>query len=1169
MQPTAPQSIFKLNMDLDSQQKKAVENPNTPMAISAGAGSGKTRVLVERYIKVITEGLAETEEILTITFTKKAAAELKLRIRERLSEIQIEQPETEKGLNARKALSTIESAPISTIHSFCQSILRNNAIEAGVEPDFQVLESKESSLVYKEIVQRVTSQILRTNKENEKNLIRIMGLNDLRSIAERALNDKYKFANAVTSTSSLLQNGEYEKSMDKLLGEELSIILDSVELKSAIDVLKKCRPLDSRDALAMIRENVLDKFNELSIEKDNKEKLIKLLSLGNSINLNRGSNSAWVEGEKTVVKSILKTIREDLYVLFGSEKELNFMNEDSSKKLLEGLNLFMNRLFKEYDSRMGSSGVLDYDGLLYQAMNLLSERKDIASFYRKHYKQILVDEFQDTDELQMDIIRILAADGENIPVLFLVGDENQSIYKFRGAEVSNFRKMIDETGIDGALYITKNYRSQPELIKFFNSFFSLFLGDTENGYKESQSFRPKHGNASNVQFLLPIIKFGAGSSKKELEADIMAKQLLSLVGAESISDGDGGERILQFRDIGILLRKMTSVTDYLHKFEQYGIPYYMKTRSGFYDRLEVIDLLNFFRAIEFSSDDYIHAAWLRSPIVGLSDSALFLMAAGVGFSASISDESNDIYPKEDQDRLMRARELLLNYRKLKDTMGVSDLTQRIVDEIAYIPFLLSTRNGTQKVLNIYKLLDQISSFEKSGVNSFGDFIEHMDMIQRGNVKEGQAQASSEEEDVVTIMTVHGSKGLQFPVVFLPDLEATYKESSENYRYDSKKGFGFRISIRQIREYDPLYWVLKVQDRRKNLAERRRLFYVAMTRAKDYLFFVGARESKKDELKSPIKNSWLEDLFETVGIKNSKNSTTVEFAGLQLPIISDLPDVERYNATPEKEDDSEVAEYSEDYIVPIKKESQPVSITPTKLLKYLECSWKYSLEELHGIEEPELMKVNEDSTDSTLSGKLFGTVAHNFFAKMDYQAIDDDSLIDKVISAEGVKGNKADEFKTKLKDIAVNFRETELFRQVLSLDESRVKREENFFIEFENVLIEGTIDLICNLGGKRTVIDYKTDEIRQSDIEARVEHYKPQLMSYAKAVKSITGEYPERTLIYFTKTNEFKEISVSDESILEVENHLLSLLKDYRENNFKKNADSCSSCGYYKEYCDGV
>ena len=1156
-------------MDLDSQQKKAVENPNTPMAISAGAGSGKTRVLVERYIKVIIEGLAETEEILTITFTKKAAAELKLRIRERLSEIQIEQPETEKGLNAQKALSTIESAPISTIHSFCQSILRNNAVEAGIEPDFQVLESKESSLVYKEIIQRVTSQILRTNNEKEKNLIRSMGLNDLQSIAESALNNRYKFANAVKSTLSLLRNGEYEKSMDNLLGGELSILLDSVELNDAIGNLKKCTPLDNSDALAMIRENVLDKFNELSTEKDNKEKLINILALRNAINLKRGSNSAWAEGEKAVVKSILKTIRENIDVLFGGEKELNFMNEVSSKKLLEGLDLFLNRLIKEYDHRMGSLGVLDYDGLLYHAMNLLSERKDITSFYKQHYKQILVDEFQDTDELQMDIIRTLAADGENIPVLFLVGDENQSIYKFRGAEVSNFQKMIDETGIDKAIYITKNYRSQPELIKFFNSFFTLFLGDTENGYKESQSFREKHGDAPNVQFLLPIVKNGEGSSNRELEADIIAKQLLSFVGAESISDGDGGERTLQFRDIGILFRKMTAVTEYLHKFEQYGIPYYMKTRSGFYDRLEVIDLLNFFRAIELRSDDYVHAAWLRSPIVGLSDGALFLMATGVGFSASIYDESNDRYPQEDQKRLMRARELLLNYRKLKDSMGVSEFTQRIVDEIAYIPFLLSTENGAQKVLNIYKLLDQISSFEKSGVNSFGDFVEHMDTIQRGNVKEGQAQASSEEDNVVTIMTVHGSKGLQFPVVFLPDLEATSKESSENYRYDSKKGFGFRISKRQIRECDPLYWVLKVQDRRKNLAERRRLFYVAMTRAEDHLFFVGARESKKDKLKSPIKNSWLEDLFETVGIKNSEDSTTVEFAGLQLPVISDLPDVERYSSTSKEKDNSKVIENSEDYIAPIKKKSQPVSITPTKLLKYLECSWKYSLEELHGIEEPELKIGKEGSTDSSATGKLFGTVAHNFFAKMDYKSTNDDSLINKVISAEGVRGNKAEEFKTKLKDIAANFRETELFRQVLSLDESQVKREENFFIEFENVLIEGTIDLICNLEGKRTVIDYKTDEIAHNDIEAKVEYYKPQLISYARAVKRITGEYPERTLIYFTKTDEFKEISVSDASILEVENHLMSLLKDYSENNFKKNADACSSCGYYKEYCDGV
>ena len=1169
MQPATAQSILKLDMELDSQQKKAVDNPTIPMAISAGAGSGKTRVLVERYIKVIIDGLAETEEILAITFTIKAAAELKLRIRERLNEIQFEKPETDEGLNAQKALLTIESAPISTIHSFCQSILKKYAIEAEIEPDFQILESNESSLVYKEIIQRVTAQFLRTNNEKEKKLIHTLGLNDLRSIAENMLNDRYKFSNAVNSTLFLHRNGKFEETIENMLEDELSILLNSVEMKSSIDDLKKCIPLDKSDAMAMIRENVLDLFDEISAQKSNREKLSKLLELGNSIDLRGGRKTSWDEGEKDRVKSSLKTIRAVIDDLFGGEKELNFMNNETAEKLLEGLELYMSRLFKEYDYTMSSLGVLDYDGLLFRAMNLLSERKDIAGFYRQQFKQILVDEFQDTDDLQMDIIKILTTEDENVPVLFLVGDENQSIYKFRGAEVSNFQKMIETTGIKGPLYITKNYRSQPDMIKFFNSFFSSFLGDTDNGYEVSQTFREKLGDTPNVQFLLPIANNGEGVSNRELEADLMARQLLLFVGSESISDGEGGERILKFSDIGILFQKMTSVAEYLDKFEQLGIPYYMRTRSGFYDRLEILDLLNFFRAIEKPKDDYVHAAWLRSPIVGLSDNALFLIGTGVGFSASLSSEIGDNYSQEDQERLSRAGELMFKYRKLKDRMGVSDFVQKIVDEIAYIPFLLSTENGTQKALNIYKLLDKIASFEKTGVKTFGDLVEQMDTIQSGNVKEGQAQASSEEDDVVTITTVHGSKGLQFPVVFLPDLEASFPHSPDNFKYDSKKGIGFRISKQQSTEYDPLFWLLRAQDKRKNLAERRRLFYVAMTRAKDHLFFVGARESKKEGLKSPKKRTWLEYLFETVGVENSEDSTTVEFADLNFPIIIDLPEVEPYRPSSEEKGNSKVIEYSEDFIAPIKKESKPVSITPTKLLKYLECSWKYALEELHGIEEPELEIKKDDLKDLAATGKLFGRVAHKFFAKMDYQASNDDSLINEVISEEGVRGNKAEEFRTKLQDIAARFRETELFKEVLSLDGSDVKREEDVFIEFQSVLIEGTIDLICNSEGKRTLIDYKTDDITQNDIETKIERYKPQLMLYAKAVKNITGDYPERTLLYFTKTNEFKEISVSDESILQVEKHLLDLLEDYKENDFKKNADACNSCGYYKEYCDGV
>ncbi len=1169
MQPKTALSIFKLNMELDSQQIKAVKNPTTSMAISAGAGSGKTRVLVERYIKLIVDGIAETEEVLTITFTKKAAAELKSRIRERLNEAVLKHHGTEKESNAKKALSTIESAPISTIHSFCQTILKNNAIEAGIEPDFQVFESNDSTLVIKEVSRRVITKFLKTGNEKEKYFIRSIRLSGLQSIGEKALKDRYKLSNAMNSSLTLLRSGKYEESIEKMIDDELNVLLNDPKIKSAFDELKRCKPTDISDALALIRDHTLDLFAELSDERSSKTKLAKLVMLCGSIKLTAGSQSAWEPGEKDIVKSALKTIREMIKDYFKIENDYSFINEGTAKKLLEGLDLFLTRLFNDYDDRMSSLGAIDFNGLLYRTMNLLSEKKEIAAYYRKHYKQILVDEFQDTDDLQMDIIKVLAAGGENDPVLFLVGDENQSIYKFRGAEVSNFQKMIEKTGMEEAVYITKNYRSQPDLIQFYNRFFSLFLGDSGNGYEESQSVRAAHGSAPKIQFLMPILGDDEGITIRESEADILAKQVISLVGVQNIRDGDGSERPLKFSDIGILFQKMTQVHTYLDKFAQMGIPYYMKTRSGFHEKFEIIDLLNFLRVIERQNDEYSLAAWLRSPIVGLSDNALFLMGADSGFESYLAREDYENFSADDKKRILRAKEMLWNCREFKDSMGISEFVQKIVDEIAYIPFLLSLENGTQKALNIYKLLDQVSSFERTGVNTFGDLVENMDTIVRLEMSEGEAQASSEEDNVITIMTVHGSKGLQFPVVFLPDLEATFARETDNFKYDTDKGFGFQLMKQQKIEYDPIFWVLKTQDRKKNLAERRRLLYVAMTRAKDYLFFVGAREYKKDGLKSPKSNTWMRYILDGIGLEHADEATSIDFAGLKIPILRDLKNVQPLTSVEEDATLPKVIEYSTDYMEPIKKESRPTRITPTQLMKYVECPWKYSLEESQGIEEPESGVGYEDRKEVIASGKLFGTVAHKIFSQMDFHSDNDIPLINKVISQEEVEKIKHDAFRKELQNIMGNFRKTELFKQILSIDESRIKREEDFFIEFGGVLIEGTFDLIYEWKEKFILIDYKTDEVDSKELEVKVEQYKPQLMLYAKALKNIIGEYPLKTMIYFTKLDDFKEIVVNDISILEVENHLKSLLDDVRTNMYVKNGESCYRCGFHNVYCEGV
>jgi len=813
-----------------------------------------------------------------------------------------------------------------------------------------------------------------------------------------------------------------------MINEEIDLSYDNQQIIAAIEELKRCSPTDETDALVLQRNDAISVFSKVQTDLNSKTKLTELVKLSHSINLQQGKKSSWEEGEKDSVKDALRTIRDTLKNSLNLPADFIFINEKRAKTLLEGLDLFLERLFDEYDDRMRSYGAVDFNGLLFRTMKLLSEQSDITEFYRRLYKQILVDEFQDTDELQMNIIKILVANGENAPVLFLVGDENQSIYKFRGAEVSNFQKMIDETGMGDAFYITNNYRSQPNLIQFYNSFFSSFLGESDNGFEKLRSVREAISDLPNVQFLSPILGDDEDISVRESEADIMAKQIAAIVGVNKTLDGNGDERPLKFSDIGVLFWKRTKVNFYLEKFTEMGIPYYMSSKRGFHEKFEVIDLLNMLRVIERVGDEYSLAAWLRSPIVGLSDSALLLMGIKGGFESFLAKEEFDETGEEDKKRLIWAKEKLWEYRKIKDSMRPSEFIQKIVDEIAYIPFLLSMENGTQKALNIYKLLDQVSSFERSGNYTFGDFIENIDTLINIERDEGEAQASSENENVVSIMTVHGAKGLQFPVVFLPDLGASGSSDKDIYKFDTDKGFGFKLSDLQSTEIDPFYWILKNQDRKKDLDERKRLLYVAMTRAEDQLFFIGGREYHKDKLKSPHKNTWLRWLLDGIGMDHADETNSFEFDDLTIPIVRDLKESKPLNLNEDRGRAKEI-EYPTKYSVPIEKETIPARITPTQLVTYIECPWKYALEQFHGIEEPEKELENESTHDLVASGKLFGSVAHKVLSKLDIKSDNDESLIAQVLSQEQLEKTKADEFHAELQKVLKNFRNTEIFKQL--------------------------------------------------------------------------------------------------------------------------------------------
>ncbi|MCH8287497.1 MAG: UvrD-helicase domain-containing protein [Candidatus Marinimicrobia bacterium] len=1162
-------------MELDKQQKKAIEHPEQPMAISAGAGSGKTRVLVERYMEIILTGAAKTDEILAITFTKKAAAELKSRVRERLIEV-INKPASNTKKNfAESALATIESAPISTIHSFCQSVLKSYSLEAGLEPSFRVLESNESSIIADQVIRRVVSEFLRGEEESGRTLIRYIGLPGVRSLSETALRDRYRLSGALSRVSELAAAGKLEEAVEDMFNEEFNEFFTAPELTVAFENLSECVPLNDTDAIAKIRLKVLDARSKLQDGTPMGSKLDILFEIAGSIVLKAGSKSSWENGEFKQAKESLKIIRNRvLEFIPGGKESVRLADIDILSTLHMGAKDLTEKIFREYDSVLSGAAALDYNGLLHKTMTLLREKRNIADHYRMKFKQVLVDEFQDTDDLQMEIIKTLIRGEDKPPVLFMVGDENQSIYKFRGAEVSNFRKMMHDTGIEKPEHISNNYRSQPELIDFFNSFFSNFLkvsgGDSDGSYVIAQKYRKSHNDDPKIQLLMPVLEEDEEKTVREAEAKIIAGQILSLVGNKTIIGKDGKKRKIEFRDIGMLFQRFTQIQPYLDGLKESGVPFYVKSSRGFFNSFEIMDLLNFFRAIEYSGDDYSLASWLRSPIVGLSDNALFLLGAGGSFISEFKNSTlSEKFSGDDKSRMNRAVTLLSEMREAKDTVGVSRFVQKVIDEISYIPFLLASENGEQKALNVYKLLEIISNLENSGANSFGGLLDMIDRITSLDIREGEATLSAEEDNVVSILSVHGAKGLQFPVVILPDLNAQVLHPNKPVRYDTNFGIGFRLRESEDANLDPLAWLLQLKDKKKDEFERKRILYVAMTRARDYLFLASAREKKGDTLSPPRSGTWLQQILDGLDVGHEEEIEEIHYSGLKIPVIREI---EAPSSDPQKSAPPKLPpgfEKSINYVKPIEIERELSKLTPTGLLAYEECEWKYSLKELDGVKEPELNRPQGSEASSGPGGPKFGEMAHKLFERTDFKIESTGSEIEKIIGEYNIEKDKSAVYAQELQRIIEEFRKTEIFEELIKVDSEDIKREEPFFFNFEDVLIEGTIDLMYRSGDGWILLDYKTDRVEGKRIDEKVEYYKSQLLIYAKAIHAIQRELPLKTLIYFTHSGVIKDLKVNDKTLSEFDLRLKSVLNSLKNGKFEKNPASCDKCGFYGTYCNGV
>ena len=874
------------------------------MCVAAGAGSGKTGVLVERYVRLIVqsregklpqEQRAGVAEILVITFTEKATKEMKSRIVESLTSL---------GLIEERR--KIETAYISTIHGFCSRLLQENPFEAGVDPRLSVLDETQSRRLLRKSFEAVISEAYETGDQErielvaaaqgakfasyetadpmtqlanavEKTLSKLRGagksleevealwLSGAEASAAQSLSPVYDLLNpilseakAATNALKLISNGL--TGMAKLLCDQLLSIAERSEED-------RPPPPDSGGNFADMNPVPPNLRARGRVESQGRASIKQQIAILSEMNETLGKSKrrfGIAPGEIELMQwtGRLKILCEEAVVLFRVSAEQEEVASRNSHRMW-GLVV---EVWKRYQNEKRKLGKADSDDLQSEAVRLLETSPAVLSRYRKHFRYLMVDEFQDTNPLQMRLIQLLHNTNNPISVdeshtknanfLFVVGDVQQSIYGFRGAEPSLFRNLEREYRERRAgkhISLAVNFRSRPEILKLIEQTFRQIWRDSDTPFVPLECGAPFDPKATpSIELLV-----SAGLMRRDYvktESAGLASRIRQMVeGREfritSRLDSRRGEPVA-YRDIAILMRSLTDIQKYEEAFSRRGVPYFVVGGGrGYYARQEIRDLLNVLITLDTPMNDVALMAVLRSPIVGAEVDTLYrlsLLSQGdLNGQVAKKRANSPLYPAlielvegrtlpiDEQRKLDRFLQIMHKLREEEDRYPVGRLLERLISATQYDARLLCRPGGRRRLANVRKLLQIANADSVMGVREFILRLKDMDRL---SDREGDAPTEEEEADVVRFITVHGAKGLEFPVVFLADLCRSI-EFTETGLFNCDP-HALAMGTRLPTDPNVAYRAIDKIRQRAEQEEAERLLYVAMTRAREHLILCG-------------------------------------------------------------------------------------------------------------------------------------------------------------------------------------------------------------------------------------------------------------------------------------------------------------------------------------------
>lgn len=887
------------------QQTEAIYTKGNNTLVAAAAGSGKTAVLVERIIQKVLnqEDPVDIDALLVATFTNAAAQEMRNRVAAALERALEENPDS---LHLKKQLTLLQQASISTLHSFCMDLIRRHAYLLDIDPGFRIADDIEADLLRQEVMEDLFETWYGKDTEDQERFFSVVDRfsNDRSDQDVETLVLKlYDFAMQNPWPEAWLdqvaERYQIAPETDEASISWLSILKDDVrsqleaienELSQALQLTKESDgPYHYAEALDSDFEMLQEAKAQLAFGWDS---LRNVLITGKFKALSRKKIDC-DENKKEKVKAIRNKVKKRWNSLaeqwFARELSSYLSDIHALYPTIKQLVLIVKEFKQKYSQLKKEKALVDFADLEHYVLAILLaddatadniKPSPVAEALKEKYAEVLMDEYQDTNLVQETILSLVTKDQPGN--LFMVGDVKQSIYRFRHAEpslfIEKYKKFHKDPILGHRIDLARNFRSRKEVLQATNFIFRQLLDESVGELVYDEAAELVYGNVTydqvkklDAEAELVIIdrsdqaeetdeepdneETQADLAKAQIEARAYAKRIKYWIGndqaeATQIMDKETGmNRPVQYRDIVILLRSMTWAPTIMEELKQQGIPVYAELSTGYLEAIEIKVMISLLKVIDNPKQDIPLASVLRSPIVGLDEEDLAqirLTNKRTSYYQALQTFEIETTDKKKQARVSKFLRQLQNWRKKARQGGLAELIWQIYRETGYYDFVGGIPGGRQRQANLRALYDRARGYEETSFRGLFRFLRMIERMEERGEDLGAARALGEQEDVVRIMTIHKSKGLEFPIVILGALDKQFNQQDLRQRYLLHKdlGFGSKYVDPNNRIMYPtlFYHALKQQMQREMWAEEMRVLYVALTRAKEKLVMIGTVSS---------------------------------------------------------------------------------------------------------------------------------------------------------------------------------------------------------------------------------------------------------------------------------------------------------------------------------------